>query len=68
MLVEVSVVLARSQSSIFLLDKEEWGGLWRSRLPDFARFEMLVNESLACFHFLWVHGIGLGYFWSKSLF
>ena len=36
------------------------------RFPDFARFEMLVNEGLACFHFLWVHRIGLGYLQNKS--
>ena len=34
---------------------------------DFARFEMLINELLACMHLLWVHRIGFGHFGNKGL-
>ena len=33
---------------------------------NFARFEMFINELLACFHLLWVHRVDLGYFWYES--
>ena len=55
------------ESSIFLLDKEEWGGLGRLRLPDLSRFEMFVYKGLTCLHLLQVHGISFGYLRNESL-
>ena len=66
--IEISIILAGVESSIFLLDEEEQGSLGGSRFPDLARFEMFINEGFTCLHLLWVHGVGLGYFWNKGLF
>ena len=60
------MILARPKSSIFLLNKEEWGGLRWLRLLDLARFEMFINEFLTCLHFFGIHGIGLCYLWDKG--
>ena len=67
MFVEILVVLARAESSIFLLNKEEWGSLWGLGLSNFARLEMFVNEHLTCLYFFWVHGVGFGHLWDEGL-
>ena len=66
--IEISVILAGTEPSIFLLNKEEWGGLWQLRFSDFAEFEMFIDELLACLHLFWVHGVGFHYFWDKGFF
>ena len=66
--IEILVILARVKPSIFLLNKEEWGGLWRLRFPDFAGFEMLVDECFTHFPLLQVHRIGFSYLWDEGLF
>ena len=44
MFVEVTVVLAGTKSSVFLLNKEERGGLGRVGRADFSSAEVLVEK------------------------
>ena len=66
-LIEVPIVLARVEPSIFCLNKEEGRGLWRLQFLDFARLKMFVNELLTCVHLFRVQGIGFGDFQHKGL-
>ena len=68
MLIEISIVLAGAESSVFLLNEKEWGGLGGLGLSDFSRLKMFVNKGLTCFQLLRVHGIGFGHFRDKGLF
>ena len=68
MLIEILIVLARAEPSVFLLNEEEWEGLQQLRFPNFARPKMFLDECLTCLHFFWVHGICFGYLWGEGLF
>ena len=68
MFIEILIVLTGAEASIFLLDKEERGSLWRLGLLDFARFKMFVNELFTHFQFLGVHQVTFSHFRDKGLF
>ena len=61
-LIEIAIILARSQSTVLFLNKETWGGLGGSGFPNLARLEVFIDERLTCYRLLRVHGIGFGYF------
>ena len=66
--IQVLVILAWMKGAIFLGDKKEWRGLWRFRWDNMSRFQMFVDEGLACFHLLRVQGINFGNFQGKGWF
>jgi hypothetical protein len=67
MFVDILIVLTRSESSIFLFDKEEGGGLWQVGRTYLSSFEVLLNERLCGLTLFWGQGVGFSYFWDEGL-
>jgi len=59
MRINVAVVLAGVEHSIFLWDKKERGHLWGLRRQDLPFFEILIDEHLQSLHLLGVEQIVL---------
>ena len=68
MFVQVSVILAGSEFSIFLLDKEEGRCLWRGQGSDLSGLEVFVNKVICGFPFIWREGVYFANFRDESVF
>ena len=66
--VEISIVLARAEGSVFLGDKEKQCCLRRLGRDDAACFEVFIDEHSTCFVFLRVQWVDLGDFGGKQQF
>ena len=60
MAVEGTIILARTESSIFFWDKEEWSSLWGFGGYNASRFQVFINESLTGFLFGRVKRVDFG--------
>ena len=59
MFIDVSVILTRTESSVFLFDEEEGRGLGRIGWADLSRGEVLIQEVLRGFTFIRGEGVYL---------
>ena len=66
MVVEVSVILARSEASILFLDEEERGSLGGLGRTDFPRMEVFIDELICGLSFFDREGIKFSYFWDEG--
>ena len=57
MFIDISVILARAKSSVFLFDEEKGGGLGRVGGVNLSRGEILIKEVLGGFLFFGGEGI-----------
>jgi len=67
MFVEVSVVLAWVESSVFLFDKEERGGLGGIGGTDFSGTKIFVKKCFGSEAFVRGEGIEFSYFWGEGV-
>ena len=66
MVVEVSVILARSEASVLFLDEEERGSLGGLGWTDFPRTEVFVDELICSLSFFDRQGIKFSYLWDEG--
>ena len=61
------IILARVKSSIFLLDKEEWGSLRGFGRDNMTGFEMFLDKGFACVFFSRIQWVDFGNLRSKDI-
>ena len=66
--VEVSIILARTESSILFRDKEEQSSLWGFGRYNVSSFQMFINEGLASFPFSRIKRVDLRNLGDKGIF
>ena len=66
MAIEISVILARSETSILFFDKEERRGLGGFGWTDFPRAKVFVDELICGLPFFDREGIEFPYFWDEG--
>ena len=57
--IQVLIVLARAERTIFFCNEEERGGLWGFGQNNSSGFEVFLDENFAYLLFLWIKGIYL---------
>jgi len=67
MRIYVVIILAGTEHSVLLRDKEEGGRLWGLGRKEFSFFEILIDECLQGFHLLGVGQIVLCLSWDKGV-
>ena len=58
-IIQMAIILYRSESSIFLFDKEEWGCHWRLRQTDVHFLQVLIKEFVKFLLLVFVQEIDL---------
>ena len=58
--IQVTIILARAKSSVFLWDKEEWGSLRGFGRDNITSFEMFLNKGFACIFFSRIEQVDFG--------
>ena len=67
MFIEVTIVLAGSESAVLFLDKEEGGHLGGFRWADLPRAKVFINEVVGSLSFFYREGIKFPNLWDKGL-
>ena len=63
--IEVTIVLARSESAVLFLDKEEWRCLGRLRWADLSRAKVFINEVVGGLPFFYRERVEFADLWDK---
>ena len=66
MFIEVSIVLARSESTVLFLDKEERRCLGRLGRADLSRMKVFINEVICGLSFFYQEGMKFPNLWDKG--
>ena len=66
MFIEISVVLAGSESAVLFLDEEEGRRLGGFRRADLSRAKVFINEVIGGLSFFYREGIEFSNFWDKG--
>ena len=65
--IQVTIILARVKSSVFLWDEEEWGSLRGFGRDNMTSFEIFLNKGFACIFFSRIEWVDFGNFRNKDI-